>query len=140
MLGYTLEVVAFIGIILLIGIVVNNGIVMVDHVNSLRREGRSRTDALVEGCGDRLRPILMTAITTVTGLIPLALSQFTVAGVFVQSMAVAMIGGLVSSSLMTLVALPVWYTVVEDFGAGLLRFFRELLNVRPGQRKSVADV
>ncbi|MDH3784186.1 MAG: efflux RND transporter permease subunit [Acidobacteriota bacterium] len=140
LLGYTLEVVAFIGIILLIGIVVNNGIVMVDHVNSLRREGRSRTDALVEGCGDRLRPILMTAITTVTGLIPLALSQFTVAGVFVQSMAVAMIGGLVSSSLMTLVALPVWYTVVEDFGAGLLRFFRELLNVRPGQRKSVADV
>ena len=127
LMGYVLEVVAFIGIILLIGIVVNNGIVLVDHVNSLRREGRSRKDALVEGCGDRLRPILMTAITTVTGLLPLALSQFTVAGIFVQSMAVAMIGGLISSSLMTLVALPVWYTVVEDFGGGLLRALREVL-------------
>jgi multidrug efflux pump subunit AcrB len=65
----------------------------------------------------------MTVITTVVGLVPLAISEFTVAGVFIQSMAVAMIGGLCSSTLFTLIALPVWYTAVEDFqalGLGML--------------------
>jgi HAE1 family hydrophobic/amphiphilic exporter-1 len=96
---------------------------MVDHVNSLRREGMSRREALIEGCGDRLRPVLMTVITTVVGLVPLAMSQFTVAGIFIQSMAVAMIGGLVSSTIFTLIALPVWYTAIEDLGAVLLSLF-----------------
>jgi HAE1 family hydrophobic/amphiphilic exporter-1 len=112
-------------VIILVGLVVNNGIVMVDHVNTLRREGKERIEALVEGSGDRLRPVLMTVITTVVGLTPLALSEFTVAGVYIQSMAVAMIGGLISSSIFTLIALPVWYTTVEDLGAivlGLLPF------------------
>jgi HAE1 family hydrophobic/amphiphilic exporter-1 len=123
LLGYQLEVVAFMGLIILIGMVVNNGIVMVDHVNNLRREGKERIEALVEGCGDRLRPILMTAITTVFGLTPLAMSGFTVAGVYVDSMAVAIIGGLASSTIFTLIALPVWYTTVEDIGSVALRAF-----------------
>lgn len=118
--GFDFEILGFIGVIILVGVVVNNGIVMVDHVNSLRREGRPRPAALVEGCGDRLRPVLMTVITTVVGLVPLAFSDFTVAGVFIQSMAVAMIGGLCSSTLFTLIALPVWYTAVEDLQALLL--------------------
>jgi HAE1 family hydrophobic/amphiphilic exporter-1 len=118
--GFVFETLAFIGVIILVGVVVNNGIVMVDHVNSLRRAGRQRTEALIEGCGDRMRPVLMTVITTVVGLVPLALSEFTVARVFVQSMAVAMIGGLISSTIFTLIALPVWYTTVEDLGAILL--------------------
>ena len=121
--GFVFEVLAFIGIIILIGLVVNNGIVMVDHVNSLRRSGKSRSEALIEGCGDRLRPVLMTVITTVVGLIPLGMSEFTVAGVYIQSMAVAMIGGLISSTLFTLVALPVWYTAIED----LFALFKSLL-------------
>ncbi len=115
--GYVFEILGFIGVIILVGVVVNNGIVMVDHVNGLRREGRERTAALIEGCGDRLRPVLMTVITTVVGLIPLGLSSFTVAGILIQSMAVAMIGGLISSTFFTLIALPVWYTAVEDFFA-----------------------
>jgi HAE1 family hydrophobic/amphiphilic exporter-1 len=115
--GYDFDIIAAMGIIILIGIVVNNGIVMVDHVNNLRREGRTRFDALLEGCGDRLRPILMTAITTIVGLIPLAFSTFTVAGVYVDSLAIAVIGGLATSTLFTLLALPVWYTFVEDLGA-----------------------
>jgi HAE1 family hydrophobic/amphiphilic exporter-1 len=131
--GFKLDVLALIGVIILIGLVVNNGIVMVVHVNALRRQGLTREAALVEGCGDRLRPVLMTAITTVCGLVPLALSpvlrsmawatlgielsQFTVAGVYIESMAVALMGGLVSSTLFTLVALPVWYTTIEDLGA-----------------------
>jgi HAE1 family hydrophobic/amphiphilic exporter-1 len=115
--GFVFEVLGFIGVIILVGVVVNNGIVMVDHVNALRREGKERREALLEGCGDRLRPVLMTVITTVVGLTPLALSAFTVAGVYIQSMAVAMIGGLVSSTIFTLIALPVWYTAVEDLSA-----------------------
>jgi len=118
--GFVFEVLGFIGVIILVGVVVNNGIVMVDHVNTLRREGTERLEALIEGCGDRLRPVLMTVITTVVGLIPLALSEFTVARVYVQSMAVAMIGGLISSTVFTLIALPVWYTTVEDVGAVVL--------------------
>jgi HAE1 family hydrophobic/amphiphilic exporter-1 len=117
--GFDLDVLAFIGVILLIGIVVNNGIVMVDHVNTLRREGRKRVDALIEGCGDRMRPVLMTAITTFFGLMPLAFSRFTVAEVYVDSMAVAIIGGLATSTIFTLIGLPVWYTAVEDIGATL---------------------
>jgi HAE1 family hydrophobic/amphiphilic exporter-1 len=115
--GFTLDSVAFIGIIVLIGIVVNNGIVMVDHVNALRRAGRDRVSALIEGCGDRLRPVLMTAITTIFGLLPLAFSTFTVAGAYIDSLAVAVLGGMLSSTLFTLVALPVWYTTIEDLGS-----------------------
>jgi hypothetical protein len=131
--GFTLDVLAVIGVIILIGLVVNNGIVMVVHVNDLRREGQPRIEALVTGCGDRLRPVLMTAITTVAGLVPLAMSplirrvalstfgieisQFTVAGVYIESMAVALMGGLISSTIFTLIALPVWYSTIEDLGA-----------------------
>ncbi len=130
--GFTFEILGFIGVIILIGVVVNNGIVMVDHVNALRREGMDRNAALIQGCGDRLRPVLMTVITTVVGLIPLATSQFTVAGVFIQTLAVAMIGGLTSSTVFTLVALPVWYTTVEDIGA-------LLASTLPGRRAKTAD-
>jgi HAE1 family hydrophobic/amphiphilic exporter-1 len=116
---YTLDVVAFTGLIILIGIVVNNGIVMVDHVNTLRRAGTPRRQALLEGCGDRLRPVLMTAITTIVGLVPLALSSATVAGALIDSIAVAVIGGLTTSTIFTLLALPVWYSSLED-GLGFI--------------------
>jgi HAE1 family hydrophobic/amphiphilic exporter-1 len=115
--------------------VVNNGIVMVDHVNNLRREGKGRVDALLEGCGDRLRPVLMTAITTVFGLTPLVISRFTVGGVYVDSMAVAIISGLASSTIFTLLALPVWYTTMEDIGSVLVRAFPRWRGVR-GERRT----
>jgi len=121
--GYELDVVGYMGVIILIGVVVNNGIVLVDHVNQLRRGGMSRFDALVSGCGDRLRPVLMTAITTIFGLLPLALSAFTVAGAYVDSMAVAVLGGLATSTFFTLVALPVWYSTIEDVAAVVARLF-----------------
>jgi HAE1 family hydrophobic/amphiphilic exporter-1 len=120
--GYELDLIAFIGVIILIGVVVNNGIVMVDHVNHLRAEGRPRVEALLEGCGNRLRPVLMTAITTIFGLVPLALAGATVAGAYIDTLAVVVIGGLSTSTLFTLVALPVWYTTVEDIGSVLARF------------------
>ena len=119
--GYELDMIAFVGLIILIGVVVNNGIVMVDHVNHLRQEGRPRVDALLDGCGNRLRPVLMTAITTIFGLVPLALAGATVAGTYIDSLAVVVIGGLTTSTLFTLLALPVWYTTVEDIGSVLGR-------------------
>ncbi|MEW6744729.1 MAG: efflux RND transporter permease subunit [Planctomycetota bacterium] len=118
---FELDAVAFIGVIILIGIVVNNGIVLVDRVNSLRREEMERNEALLAGCGDRLRPVLMTAITTMFGLLPLAFSTFTVAGAYIDSLAVAVFGGLATSTFFTLIALPVWYTTVEDVGSVIAR-------------------
>lgn len=118
---YELDMIAFVGFIILIGVVVNNGIVMVDHVNHLRQEGQGRIDALLTGCGNRLRPVLMTAITTIFGLVPLALSGATVAGAYIDSLAVVVIGGLTTSTIFTLLALPVWYTAVEDVGSVLGR-------------------
>ncbi len=115
--GYELDMIGFIGLIILIGIVVNNGIVMVDHVNQLRSEGVPRIEALLRGCGDRLRPVMMTAITTIFGMVPLALAGATVAGNYIDSLAVVVIGGLTTSTIFTLVALPVWYTTVEDLGS-----------------------
>ena len=121
LLGYSLDIVGFMGVIILIGIVVNNGIVLVDHVNQLREEGLPREEALIRGCGDRLRPVLMTATSTIFGLIPLAMSGFTVAMAYVDSLAIAVIGGLTTSTIFTLVGLPVWYTTLEDFAAALRR-------------------
>ena len=118
--GYDLNPIAFMGIIILIGIVVNNGIVLVDHVNSLRVTGIERRQALIEGCGDRLRPVVMTAITTIFGLIPLIVAKATVAGAYIDSIAVVVIGGLATSTIFTLLALPVWYTTLEDVGAAVL--------------------
>jgi len=119
--GYDLNPIAFMGIVILIGIVVNNGIVLVDHVNSLRISGVERRQALIEGCGDRLRPVVMTAITTIFGLVPLVVARATVAGAYIDSIAVVVIGGLATSTFFTLLALPVWYTTLEDVGAAFLR-------------------
>ncbi len=129
--GYDLDITGFMGVILLIGIVVNNGIVLVDHVNLLRRRGMPREEALVTGSGDRLRPVLMTAITTIAGLVPLALRGATVAGATIDSLAVVVIGGLASSTIFTLLALPVWTTLLEDAGTVLRRA------VTPGHRTPV---
>jgi HAE1 family hydrophobic/amphiphilic exporter-1 len=133
--GFPLDIISFMGLIILIGIVVNNGIVMVDHVNSLRRQGRERTEALLEGCGDRFRPVLMTAVTTLFGLLPLALSDFTVVGIYVDSMAVAVAGGLATSTLFTLVGLPVWYTMIEDLAVVLVQM---LPRFGPANRQRLA--
>ncbi len=114
-----LDAVGFLGVIILIGIVVNNGIVLVDHINLLRKRGRDRRTAILDGCADRIRPVLMTAITTVVGLVPLALSTFTVMNFLFDSIAIVVMGGLASSTIFTLLALPVWYSLLEDAGAAL---------------------
>ncbi|GAB3624576.1 hypothetical protein GCM10027418_26610 [Mariniluteicoccus endophyticus] len=106
---------AMIGLLMLIGIVVTNAIVLIDLVNHYRNEGASIDDALLHGARLRLRPIVMTAMATVMALTPMALG-LTGGGVFIsQSLAIVVIGGLVSSTLLTLILVPVLYELVEKF-------------------------
>ncbi len=108
----TISVVVFIGLILLAGIVVNNAIVLIDFVNQLRAGGMRKTEALIAGGKSRLRPILMTTLTTVLGLIPLALGVGE--GAEIRSpMAITVIGGLSVSTLLTLVVIPVVYAALD---------------------------
>ncbi|WP_273225528.1 efflux RND transporter permease subunit [Geosporobacter ferrireducens] len=105
---------AFTGVIMLAGIVVNNGIVLVDYINTLRKRGMDRAEAICKAGPVRLRPILMTTLTTVLGLIPLALGIGE--GAEQQApMAITVIGGLSFSTLLTLVFIPVIYTLLDDF-------------------------
>ncbi|MFL2536549.1 MAG: efflux RND transporter permease subunit [Candidatus Azotimanducaceae bacterium] len=97
----------------LVGIVVNNAIVLVDRVNQLRRgDGMIKMEALILGTQERLRPILMTTLTTVLGLLPMALG-FGEAAELRTPMAVTVIGGLMVSTLLTLVIIPVVYSVLD---------------------------
>ncbi|HUT72088.1 MAG TPA: efflux RND transporter permease subunit [Desulfatiglandales bacterium] len=107
--GTPLSVVAFIGIIMLAGIVVNNSIVLVDYINQLRGRGYAIRDAVMEGGKTRLRPILMTALTTILALTPLALGLGS-GGEAWSPMARSVIGGLTASTLLTLLVIPVIYT------------------------------
>lgn len=109
-----LNIMAMIGIVILIGVVVNNGIVLLDHVNTLRRRGLPLHQALLDGGSERFRPILMTASTTALGLLPLALGDTALAQAQYYPMARALIGGLVSSTVLTLVLLPTFYVLSED--------------------------
>ncbi|MFU8820703.1 MAG: efflux RND transporter permease subunit [Gammaproteobacteria bacterium] len=110
--GTTVSVVAFIGLIMLAGIVVNNAIVLVDLINQLRREGLDRHAAIIEAGRARLRPILMTTLTTALGLLPMALG-FGEGAEVRAPMAIAVIGGLSISTLLTLVVIPVVYSLLD---------------------------
>ncbi|QFT88186.1 Swarming motility protein SwrC [Bacillus sp. THAF10] len=111
--GYAFGVTAFIGIIILVGIVVNNAIVFIDYTNQLRAKGLLVREALMEAGVTRLRPIIMTALTTILGLLPLAIGLGE--GTELQApMAVAVIGGLLSSTVLTLVVIPVIYSLLTS--------------------------
>lgn len=113
--GNKLSVVSIIGIIMLAGIVVNNAIVLVDYINNLRGKGKLIREAILEAGPVRLRPILMTALTTILGLLPLALGIGE--GAEVQSpMAVVVIGGLSVATLLTLYVVPVIYSLFSRMG------------------------
>ncbi|MBF4585718.1 efflux RND transporter permease subunit [Curtobacterium sp. VKM Ac-2887] len=111
--GVPLGVASLIGVLMLIGIVVTNAIVLVDLVNQYRSRGMSVRDALMHGATRRLRPILMTALATIFALIPMALGITGHGGFISQPLAIVVIGGLVSSTVLTLVVLPVIYNLVE---------------------------
>ncbi|MDX1591628.1 MAG: efflux RND transporter permease subunit [Balneolaceae bacterium] len=124
--GTNFDLMAFIGILILMGIVVNNGIVLIDHINHLRTEGLSRRDAVIQGGRDRIRPILMTAATTVLGLIPLCLGTTQIGGEGPPyfPMARAIVGGLTFSTVVTLIVLPSIYVILDDISIWARRIIR----------------
>lgn len=111
--GRTLNVTSLIGAIMLAGIVVNNAIVLIDYINTRRADGEERLEAITNAGPVRLRPILMTTLTTVLGLLPIAIGLGE--GSEIQSpMATVVIGGLLLSTLLTLIFIPVMYTILDD--------------------------
>lgn len=111
--GAALSVPALLGVIMLAGIVVNNAIVLIDYINKLRQKGMERTEAILKAGPTRLRPILMTTLTTILGLIPLALGIGEGAEMEAP-LAIVVIGGLISSTVLTLIVIPIIYTFFDD--------------------------
>jgi HAE1 family hydrophobic/amphiphilic exporter-1 len=118
----TLNTTSYLGLLTLFGIVVNNGIILLDHIRTLRKSGMSKDEAIIQGGKDRMRPIIMTAITTICGVLPLALpfllpQFFPAAGRRAQMWApisVAIIGGLTTSTFFTLIILPTFYSISDS--------------------------
>ena len=106
--GMQVSAVALMGLLVLVGVVVNNGIVLIDYINQLRNEGKELREAIYEAGQTRLRPIFMTALTTIFGLITLALGLQS-GSELLQPMGIVVIGGLVYSTILTLVFVPVLY-------------------------------
>ncbi|UNS96625.1 efflux RND transporter permease subunit [Streptomyces tubbatahanensis] len=111
--GTPMGVPAMIGMLMLIGIVVTNAIVLIDLINQYRRQGYGVIDAVIEGGRHRLRPILMTALATICALTPMALAVTGDGGFISQPLAVVVIGGLITSTLLTLLLVPTLYAMVE---------------------------
>jgi HAE1 family hydrophobic/amphiphilic exporter-1 len=124
--GTTFSLMAGIGFLILMGVVVNNGIVMVEHINQLREEGLSRHDALVQGSRDRLRPVLMTMATTILGMLPLCIGSTQVGGDGPPyfPMARAIVGGLIFSTIITLLVLPAILAIFDDWRMRSREFFK----------------
>ncbi len=130
--GTTFSLMAMIGILILIGVVVNNGIVLIDHINHLRADGMSRDEAVLQAGHDRLRPILMTVGTTVLGLVPLCIGSTQIGGDGPPyfPMARAIVGGLLFSTVVSLVFLPtiyVWMDALPRLPGRVLRFALRIL-------------
>jgi HAE1 family hydrophobic/amphiphilic exporter-1 len=122
--GTSFNLMSQIGLLILMGIVVNNGIVLLDHVNQLRRTGLEREEAILQAGRDRLRPILMTAATTIIGLMPLAIRGPATSGVFYYPLARTVMGGLMSSVFLTLLVLPFISVAVEGVANWMRRLWR----------------
>ncbi|HDP94823.1 MAG TPA: efflux RND transporter permease subunit [Candidatus Aminicenantes bacterium] len=122
--GITLNNTSYLGLLTLFGIVVNNGIILIDHIRTLRNQGMEKYHAIVQGGKDRMRPIVMTAITTIFGVLPLALPAL-LPGLFPGSqgraqmwapISVAILGGLTTSTFFTLIILPTFYAIFDSLG------------------------
>src|SRR5699024_6206807 len=111
--GATLNIFSFIGIIMLMGLVTKNSILLVDFANQQREKGMDKVLAVIQAGQMRLRPILMTAVSTITGVLPVALA-LSEGGETRAPMAIAIIGGMLTSTLLTLVVIPVVYLIFDD--------------------------
>ncbi len=125
--GTPLDLMGGVGLVVLVGVVVNNGIVLVDLVTRLRHEGLDRTEALVVAGGRRLRPILMTALTTIFGLLPMALGHSTFIGIPYAPLGRVVAGGLATSTVLTLFFVPYLYSVLDDVRGSARRWLAWVL-------------
>lgn len=134
--GTSFGIMAFIGILVLMGVVVNNGIVMIEHINNLRRRGLGRTEALIEGSRERLRPIMMTMGTAILAMVPISLTttQMFGDGPAYYPMARAIAGGLAFSTVVSLLFLPTIYAILDDLSNGAASLVRRAR----GQRAAAA--
>jgi len=125
--GTTFTFMSFIGVLILMGVVVNNGIVMIVHINQLRHQGLLRVEALTRGAQDRLRPILMTMGTAILGMVPLCFEGASLGGDGPQyfPMARAIVGGLLFSTLVSLLVLPTIYSLLDDASLWLKAVLRD---------------
>lgn len=116
--GTTINMMGFIGIVMLVGIAVNNSIILVDRINQLKLGGMELTEAIVEAGQQRIRPIIMTSLTTILALLPMAFS-FGQGSSLRTPMAIAVVGGLVTSTLMSLMVIPCVYSLLEQLKGSL---------------------
>jgi HAE1 family hydrophobic/amphiphilic exporter-1 len=129
------DVLSGIGTVILVGVVVNNAIVLIDLANRLRAEGMGRFESLVEAGTHRFRPILMTTFTTVFGLVPMAVGNAKMIGMPYAPLGRTMMGGLLASTVLTLVIVPLFYTYFDD----LRTLFRRLLTSAMSRRSEPAE-
>ena len=113
-MGLNIDFLGVVGLILLVGVVVNNGIVLIDYVTRLRHRGYKRREALLLAAERRFRPIMMTALTTIGGLVPLTVQGASSIGISYRSFGLTLIGGLTTATLLTLLVIPVFYTFFDD--------------------------
>ncbi|AMJ56951.1 MULTISPECIES: efflux RND transporter permease subunit [Stenotrophomonas] len=138
--GTEMNIMAVIGILVLMGVVVNNGIVMIEHINNLRRRGVSRTEALIEGSRERLRPIMMTMGTAILAMVPIALNTTTADGMPpYYPMARAIAGGLAFSTVVSLLFLPTIYALLDDLRTGTARLTRRARGLPPVEQGVAAE-
>lgn len=121
--GKTIDIFSLIGIVLLLGVVAKNSILLVDYTKQMEDQGVERNEAILRACRTRLRPILMTSLALIAGMVPIAIG-LNEASAMRTSMGIAIIGGLISSTLLTLVVVPAAYGFVDDFRLAAGRFFR----------------
>ncbi|MGA1237458.1 MAG: efflux RND transporter permease subunit [Limisphaerales bacterium] len=126
--GKDIDFLGAVAAILLIGVVVNNAIVLIDYVIRLRAEGHERQDALLLAAERRFRPIAMTALTTIIGMIPLTLQPPSDIGLSYKSFGLGLIGGMSTATLLTLLVVPVFYTLFDDARLALSRTVQQVLH------------
>jgi HAE1 family hydrophobic/amphiphilic exporter-1 len=131
--GTNFSIIAMIGMLVLMGVVVNNGIVLFEHINTLRRRGLDRTEALVEGARERLRPILMTMGTAIVGMLPMCMGTTQIGGdgPAYYPMARAVAGGLAFSTVVSLLFLPTIYATLDDIRSATIRLIRRARDRAP---------
>jgi HAE1 family hydrophobic/amphiphilic exporter-1 len=125
--GESIDALAGIGIVLLLGVVVNNAIVLIDFISNARAAGIPRDRAIVIAGKLRFRPIMMTALTTIGGMLPLAFTQHTGEGIPYGPFGKALVGGMTTATILTLVVVPVTYTYLDDLRTAALAWWHRLL-------------